>query len=94
MTAVTDLQAAPVDVGAAASFSAGNEYLIEPLDTAIVVVETSTAAPPASGARGHHLHPATARRPADVRVYKAAAGRWLWAWTKDGQPGRLVWSEA
>lgn len=44
MTGAVSLTAAPTDVGAAASWTAGTEYIVEPQGGEIVLVETGSAA--------------------------------------------------
>ena len=44
MTGAVSLTAAPTDVGAAASWTAGTEYTVEPQGGEIVLVETGSAA--------------------------------------------------
>lgn len=93
MTGTVNITAAPVDVGAAASWTAGDEYTIEALDADVILVETASAVAPPATTRGHLLQPGTTRRPADVRLVTAAAGVHLWAWAPYGD-AVLVWSEA
>lgn len=93
MTGAVSLTAAPTDVGAAASWTAGTEYTLEPQGGEVVLVETDSAAAPPTSTRGHLLHPGTSRRPPDVRIVSLAAGRHLWAWAREGR-ATLVWTEA
>lgn len=46
MTGAVSLTAAPTDIGAAASWTAGTEYTVEPQGGEIVLVETGSAAAP------------------------------------------------
>lgn len=97
MTGVVALTADPTDVGAAASWSAGTEYTVEPLGGEVVLVETGSAVAPPTTTEGHILHPGTSRRPPDVRIVSLASGRHLWAWARVGfsaARARLVWTEA
>ena len=93
MTAAVPLTAAPTDVGAAASWTAGTEYTVEPQGGEIVLVETGSAVAPPTTTEGHILHPGTGRRQPDLRIVSLAAGRHLWAWAR-GAAATLVWTEA
>lgn len=66
---------------------AGTEYYVTPIDGAVELLVSASAAAPGADARGRPVWPGTASRAPDSQLYTAAAGEYLWARSTGARAG-------